>query len=53
MHHISKEKNSGSSTNINIDFRTKYKEGNCMMARGSIFQKKQITLDHLRCFYTE
>ena len=23
----------------NIDFRTKYKEGNCMIARGSIFKK--------------
>lgn len=36
---IFQKKKSGGFTNINIDFRTKYKEGNCMIARGSIFKK--------------
>ena len=36
-----KKKNSGSSTNINIGFRTKYKESNCMMPRGSVYQKNK------------
>lgn len=39
---IFQKKNSGSSTNINMDFRAKYKEGNCMMARGSLCQKNNL-----------